>query len=121
MSGTSTPTERDARLLEIGKQCSSPTCHLIDFLPFTCQHCAHPFCGEHFLPEAHKCDKYDATKHDRVAPSCEWLDVFDILCAVNNLFLRTFQALFATHPSRFHQDRTQTSAWRGISTRNVQS
>ncbi|KAI0365727.1 hypothetical protein BV20DRAFT_972808 [Pilatotrama ljubarskyi] len=69
MSGSVTP-ERDNQLLDIGKQCSAPSCLVVDFLPFRCQHCAHPFCGEHFLPTAHQCDKYDAAKHDRVAPSC---------------------------------------------------
>ncbi|KAL6304360.1 hypothetical protein BKA93DRAFT_733331 [Sparassis latifolia] len=62
--------DRDDRLLSIGKQCSAPSCFLVDFLPFKCQHCNHSFCGEHFLPEAHKCDKFDASKHNRVAPSC---------------------------------------------------
>ena len=71
MSRSATP-ERDGQLLDIGKQCSDPTCLLIDFLPFKCQHCAQPFCGEHFLPTAHHCPKYDAAKHDRVAPSCEF-------------------------------------------------
>ncbi|PIL22471.1 hypothetical protein GSI_15159 [Ganoderma sinense ZZ0214-1] len=69
MSGTATP-EREEQLLDIGKQCSDPTCLLVDFLPFKCQHCAQPFCGEHFLPTTHHCSKYDAAKHDRVAPSC---------------------------------------------------
>ena len=69
MSGSATP-ERDQQLLDIGKQCSAPSCLVVDFLPFKCQHCAHAFCGEHFLPTAHQCDKYDAAKHDRIAPSC---------------------------------------------------
>ncbi|TBU62237.1 hypothetical protein BD310DRAFT_811303 [Dichomitus squalens] len=69
MSGSATP-ERDVQLLEVGKQCSDPTCLLVDFLPFKCQHCAQPFCGEHFLPTAHHCAQYDAAKHDRVVPSC---------------------------------------------------
>ncbi|TBU44464.1 hypothetical protein BD309DRAFT_862210 [Dichomitus squalens] len=69
MSGSATP-ERDVQLLEVGKQCSDPTCLLVDFLPFKCQHCAQPFCGEHFLPTAHHCAQYDAAKLDRVAPSC---------------------------------------------------
>lgn len=69
MSGTSTP-ERDAGLLAIGTQCAAPTCMLVDFLPIKCQHCSHAFCSEHFLPEAHKCDKFDAHLHNRVAPPC---------------------------------------------------
>ncbi|KAI0755046.1 hypothetical protein C8Q80DRAFT_406272 [Daedaleopsis nitida] len=67
---TSATQEGDVELLEVGKQCSASSCHLVDFLPFKCQHCAEPFCGEHFLPTAHACAKYDAAKHDRVAPSC---------------------------------------------------
>ncbi|OBZ71591.1 AN1-type zinc finger protein 2A [Grifola frondosa] len=69
MSGSAAP-ERDTQLLAIGKQCSAPLCLVVDFLPFKCQHCEHSFCGDHFLPDAHKCDKYDAAKHNRVAPSC---------------------------------------------------
>ncbi|KAI0712084.1 hypothetical protein C8Q76DRAFT_622096 [Earliella scabrosa] len=67
--------ERDAQLLEVGKQCSAPSCMLVDFLPFKCQHCAESFCGEHFLPIAHTCSKYDAAKHDRVAPPCPFCNV----------------------------------------------
>lgn len=73
MSGTSTPTpaqERDQELLSIGHQCSSKTCGLVDFLPFKCQHCSLPFCAEHYLPNAHSCEKYDETKYNRIAPSC---------------------------------------------------
>jgi len=71
MSGTSTPAQdRDTQLLSIGQQCSHPSCLLIDFLPFKCQHCAEPYCGEHFPVAAHKCDKYDESKYNRVAPSC---------------------------------------------------
>ncbi|KAH9850119.1 hypothetical protein C2E23DRAFT_870103 [Lenzites betulinus] len=69
MSGSVTP-ERDQQLLDIGKQCSEFSCMVVDFLPFKCQHCTHAFCGDHFLPTAHHCDKYDAAKLDRVAPSC---------------------------------------------------
>ncbi|KAK7469283.1 hypothetical protein VKT23_003767 [Stygiomarasmius scandens] len=68
---SSTPTpERDAQLLAIGKQCSHPSCQLIDFLPFKCQHCADSFCQEHFMVSAHSCPKYDETKHNRIAPNC---------------------------------------------------
>lgn len=70
MSSSATP-ERDAHLLEVGKQCSASGCLLVDFLPFKCQHCTQPYCGEHFLPTAHACAKYDAAKLDRVAPSCK--------------------------------------------------
>ncbi|RDB17982.1 AN1-type zinc finger protein 2A [Hypsizygus marmoreus] len=60
----------NSQLLNIGKQCSHPSCLLIDFLPFKCQHCEDSFCQEHFMVTAHKCPKYDETKHNRVAPDC---------------------------------------------------
>ncbi|PCH40028.1 hypothetical protein WOLCODRAFT_136616 [Wolfiporia cocos MD-104 SS10] len=69
MTSSSTP-ERDAQLLSIGKQCAAPLCRLVDYLPFKCQHCARSFCSEHFRPEAHSCEKFDVSKHNRVAPSC---------------------------------------------------
>ena len=67
MAATSEPS---AGLLEVGHQCSSQYCNLVDFLPFKCQHCERKFCGEHYLPTSHNCDKYDERKHNRVAPSC---------------------------------------------------
>lgn len=70
MSGSTPAQERDEQLLSIGHQCSSKTCGLVDFLPFKCQHCSLPFCAEHYLPNAHSCEKYDETKFNRVAPSC---------------------------------------------------
>ncbi|KAH6911403.1 hypothetical protein BKA70DRAFT_1267550, partial [Coprinopsis sp. MPI-PUGE-AT-0042] len=67
----STSTERDAQLLAIGQQCSHPQCTLIDFLPFKCQHCHDSFCQEHYkVEDGHQCPKYDASKHNRVAPEC---------------------------------------------------
>ncbi|KAI0797344.1 hypothetical protein BC629DRAFT_265065 [Irpex lacteus] len=65
-----TAQDRNTDLLAIGHQCSQSTCNLVDFLPFTCQHCSQRYCGEHFLPQAHKCEKYDESKFNRVAPSC---------------------------------------------------
>ena len=59
-----------SQLLSIGKQCSHPSCNLIDFLPFKCHHCGDHFCQEHFKVAAHACPKYDETKHNRVAPDC---------------------------------------------------
>jgi len=70
MSGTPSSSQDRHTLLSIGHQCSEPTCMLVDFLPFNCQHCQLPFCGEHFLPAGHKCPKYDESKYNRVAPSC---------------------------------------------------
>ena len=45
--------------------------NLVDFLPFKCQHCGQSYCGEHYLPDKHACESYDATKFDRVAPQCK--------------------------------------------------
>ncbi|EPQ54432.1 hypothetical protein GLOTRDRAFT_43402 [Gloeophyllum trabeum ATCC 11539] len=58
------------QLLAIGAQCSEATCHLVDFLPFKCQHCNLRYCGDHFKPDAHRCSKYDESKVNRVAPAC---------------------------------------------------
>ncbi|KAG7088412.1 hypothetical protein E1B28_012409 [Marasmius oreades] len=70
-SSRATPVpERDQQLLAIGKQCSHASCNLVDFLPFKCQHCQQSFCQEHFKVETHSCPNYDASKHDRIAPSC---------------------------------------------------
>ncbi|KAH7885211.1 hypothetical protein F5I97DRAFT_1830408 [Phlebopus sp. FC_14] len=69
-SSTHAENERDAQLMSIGHQCSESSCLLVDFLPFKCQHCEQCFCGEHFLVAAHKCPKYDESKHNRVAPNC---------------------------------------------------
>ncbi|KAH7103408.1 hypothetical protein BKA62DRAFT_696849 [Auriculariales sp. MPI-PUGE-AT-0066] len=69
MSSSSTPNN-DSGLLAVGEQCSFSTCNLIDFLPFTCQHCRVKFCLDHFQPVAHACPKYDASQDDRVAPDC---------------------------------------------------
>ncbi|KZT25404.1 hypothetical protein NEOLEDRAFT_1133781 [Neolentinus lepideus HHB14362 ss-1] len=63
-------TQRNDQLLSIGAQCSEATCHLVDFLPFKCQHCNQRYCGDHFKPDAHKCPKYDESKLNRVAPAC---------------------------------------------------
>jgi hypothetical protein len=63
---------RDQQLLNVGRQCSHPSCHLVDFLPFKCQHCADAFCAEHFKPASHSCTKYDEAKYNRVAPDCEY-------------------------------------------------
>ncbi|GLB38343.1 putative AN1-like Zinc finger [Lyophyllum shimeji] len=60
----------NTQLLDIGKQCSQPSCLLVDFLPFKCQHCQESFCQEHFKAAAHNCSKYDESKYNRVAPDC---------------------------------------------------
>ena len=60
----------NTQLLGVGKQCSDPSCYLVDFLPFKCQHCEQSFCQEHFKVDVHHCTKYDESKHNRVAPDC---------------------------------------------------
>ncbi|KAJ4482095.1 hypothetical protein J3R30DRAFT_3329480 [Lentinula aciculospora] len=62
--------EQDGPLLAIGKQCSHPTCHLVDFLPFKCQHCQVSFCQDHYKVAEHSCPQYDENKHNRIAPNC---------------------------------------------------
>jgi predicted nucleic acid binding AN1-type Zn finger protein len=74
MSNASTPPAKDEALLDIGKKCSYGRCGMVDFLPFKCEHCAQPFCAEHFRVEEHQCSHYDSSKHDRVAPHCPLCD-----------------------------------------------
>ena len=69
-SSSSSAQDRDNQLLEVGKQCSHPSCLLVDFLPFKCHHCELSFCQDHFKVDAHKCPKYDESKYNRVAPNC---------------------------------------------------
>ena len=69
-SSSANPT-RDEQLLAVGRQCSHPSCGLVDFLPFKCQHCADSFCADHFKPASHSCPKYDEAKFNRVVPDCE--------------------------------------------------
>ena len=76
-SSSANPT-RDEQLLAVGRQCSHPSCGLVDFLPFKCQHCADSFCADHFKPASHSCPKYDEAKYNRVVPDCEHRSVTDI-------------------------------------------
>jgi hypothetical protein len=76
-SSSANPT-RDEQLLAVGRQCSHPSCGLVDFLPFKCQHCADSFCADHFKPASHSCPKYDEAKYNRVVPDCEHLSCTDI-------------------------------------------
>lgn len=64
----------NSHMLYVGQQCHSSQCYLVDFLPFKCDHCHHSYCAEHYNPEAHACEKFDASKHNRVAPSCPLCD-----------------------------------------------
>jgi AN1-like Zinc finger len=78
-SSTPTPTpDRDQQLLAVGRQCSHPSCLLVDFLPFKCQHCADSFCADHFKPASHTCSKYDESKYNRVAPDCERFPLYPL-------------------------------------------
>ncbi|KAJ3717012.1 hypothetical protein C8R42DRAFT_677853 [Lentinula raphanica] len=52
-----TRLEQDGPLSAVGKQCSHPTCHLVDFLPFQ----YHYKVAEHSF-----CPKYDESKHNRI-------------------------------------------------------
>ncbi|KAE9383090.1 hypothetical protein BT96DRAFT_844570 [Gymnopus androsaceus JB14] len=70
-SSRATPkAELDGPILSIGKQCSHPSCNLVDFLPFKCQHCQDSFCQDHYKVAEHSCPKYDESKHNRIAPNC---------------------------------------------------
>ncbi|KAK0228267.1 hypothetical protein IW262DRAFT_1455451 [Armillaria fumosa] len=44
----------DGHLLDIGGQCSLPSCSQVDFLPIKCR-CDLVFCKEHIIPDAHAC------------------------------------------------------------------
>lgn len=46
-------------MLDIGKHCSMPFCHLKDFLPFECSKCNQIFCLDHRTCKAHNCPKMD--------------------------------------------------------------
>ncbi|KAF9565730.1 hypothetical protein CPC08DRAFT_704429 [Agrocybe pediades] len=73
MASSSIPNstqERDTHMLSVGRQCSDPTCYMVDFLPFKCHHCQLSFCQDHYKVDAHKCANYDERKHNRIAPSC---------------------------------------------------
>lgn len=40
-----------------GVRCSTKDCQQLDFLPFTCTHCSHVFCKEHFHALSHSCSQ----------------------------------------------------------------
>ncbi|KAF8496095.1 hypothetical protein JB92DRAFT_2991398 [Gautieria morchelliformis] len=67
---SSAESPHNSHLLFIGQQCHSAQCYMVDFLPFRCDHCSHAFCADHYKPTTHACEKYDASKHDRIAPLC---------------------------------------------------
>jgi len=65
----------DQELLFVGSTCHLESCRLNDFLPLNCSHCSYTFCSSHFLPEAHHCDKWDPSAHNRVAPNCPFCKI----------------------------------------------
>ncbi|KAH8832994.1 hypothetical protein DL96DRAFT_1458035 [Flagelloscypha sp. PMI_526] len=63
-------TEKPSHLLNVGTACSLNSCHLVDFLPFKCQHCTSLYCAEHFHPVKHDCTRFNPLTDDRIAPNC---------------------------------------------------
>jgi len=43
--------------MQVGAGCSLATCKMMDFLPFTCDACALPFCLDHRTYDKHQCPK----------------------------------------------------------------
>ncbi|KIJ54912.1 hypothetical protein M422DRAFT_24792 [Sphaerobolus stellatus SS14] len=74
MSATPTESPHNSQLLFVGQQCHKEQCYMVDFLPFKCDHCEHKYCSDHFKPGDHACEKYDPSKHDRIAPNCPLCD-----------------------------------------------
>ncbi|EJU03209.1 hypothetical protein DACRYDRAFT_50169 [Dacryopinax primogenitus] len=66
---------KSQELLFVGSTCHLDSCSLNDFLPINCPHCSYTFCSSHFLPDAHRCNKWDPTMHNRVAPSCPFCNI----------------------------------------------
>ncbi|TPX48318.1 hypothetical protein SeMB42_g03043 [Synchytrium endobioticum] len=56
-------------LMEIGVQCSKPSCQQLDFLPFGCSACGLIYCLDHRFHEAHNCSKWSANV-DKVQVVC---------------------------------------------------
>ena len=98
MDSSSSSQDRDNQLLEVGKQCSDPSCLLVDFLPFKCHHCELSFCQDHFKVDAHKCPKYDESKYNRVAPNCMPDPIGTIIYIFTHMAFSIRPAL--QHPSR---------------------
>ncbi len=42
-------------LIEVGRHCSEPSCHQLDFLPHLCHKCGQYYCLDHFQLTRHKC------------------------------------------------------------------
>lgn len=54
---TSSSPAYNPQLMFIGTQCHLQTCAQADFLPVTCPHCKHTYCGEHFGVSSHRCSQ----------------------------------------------------------------
>ncbi|KAL5501783.1 hypothetical protein ACEPAH_9043 [Sanghuangporus vaninii] len=66
------PERQDGEILSVGQQCSAvqQKCTVVDYLPFSCDHCKKRFCQDHRTPESHSCEKWDASAADRRALEC---------------------------------------------------
>lgn len=53
---------------DLGKHCSDPTCHQLDFLPVQCDACQKVFCSSHYQYSKHNCP--EAYKKDNQVPVC---------------------------------------------------
>ncbi|XP_030469943.1 zinc finger AN1 domain-containing stress-associated protein 12 [Syzygium oleosum] len=54
---------------DLGMHCQNPDCHLLDFLPFTCDGCRKVFCAEHRSYRSHECPESD--RRSRRVVVCE--------------------------------------------------
>ncbi|OCF44151.1 hypothetical protein I317_01943 [Kwoniella heveanensis CBS 569] len=64
-----------SEMMFLGKECHHPSCHLHDFLPFSCPACHLSFCQPHFLPSQHQCtEPLPSSMVDRIAPKCPMCD-----------------------------------------------
>ncbi|KAL7746018.1 hypothetical protein RI367_008672 [Sorochytrium milnesiophthora] len=58
-------------LYHVGTHCHDKSCNALDFLPFTCHHCKHVYCQEHWKPAAHSCPDQPAGVVVPVCPLCD--------------------------------------------------
>lgn len=65
--------------LNIGKHCSVPTCHQLDFLPFMCYDCSKIFCKLHKEVTAHQCSGQPST-----LPKISSVAIVSYQCTFNN-------------------------------------
>lgn len=58
-------------LPDIGKNCNLSSCNRLDFLPVKCDACSGIYCIEHYLYDAHRCEKSQAKNFQvPVCPLC---------------------------------------------------